>query len=104
MAAQRVHEAPTRLPAPTPPPGAPRVARSRPVQEAAFLARFPDAHAFLEGLTQRMSTLTPIHLRAIDQLVALYGTAAVQHALAHAAVYRNFNAHAVFATLSFQLP
>jgi len=95
VASHRVPEAPTRLPAPAPPPGAPRAARSRPVQEAAFLARFPDARAFLEGLTHRMSTLTPIHLRAIDQLVALYGTEAVQHALARAAAYRNFNARAV---------
>jgi len=76
-ASHRVPEAPTRLPS-LPPPGRHRASRSRPVQEAAFLARFPDAHAFLEGLTQRMSTLTPIHLRAIDTLVNLYGVEAVQ--------------------------
>jgi transposase len=95
VAAHRVPEVPTRLPAPAPPPRAPRPARTRPVQAAAFLARFPDAHVFLEGLTQRMSTLTPIHLRAIDMLVDLYGVDAVQHALAHAAAYRKFNARAV---------
>ena len=95
VATHRVPEAPTRLPAPAPPPGVPRLARSRPIQEAAFLARFPDAHAFLEGLARRMSTLTPIHLRALDALVDLYGVEAVQHALAHAAAYRNFNARAV---------
>jgi transposase len=95
VAAHRVPEAPTRLPAPAPPPGAPWPVRARPVQAAAFLARFPAAHAFLAGLTQRMSTLTPIHLRAIDMLVDLYGVDAVQHALAHAAAYRNFNARAV---------
>jgi transposase len=95
VAAHRVPEAPTRLLAPAPPPGQHRPARSRPVQEAAFLARFPDAHAFLAGLTQCMSTLTPIHLRALDQLVALYGVEAVQPALARATAYRNFNARAV---------
>ena len=42
-----------------------------------------------------MSTLTPIHLRALDALVALYGVDAVHDALAHATAYRNFNARAV---------
>jgi transposase len=90
-----VPEEPTRIPAPTLPPGAPRAALSRPAQEAAFLARFPNAREFLDGLTHRMSTLTPIHLRAIDTLVALYGEPAVQLALARASAYRNFNARAV---------
>jgi transposase len=90
-----VPETPTRIPAPTLPPGLPRAALSRPAQEAAFLARFPDARAFLDGLAHRMSTLTPIHLRAIDMLVALYGVESVQHALARASAYRNFNARAV---------
>jgi transposase len=95
VAAHPVPEQPTRLPAPAPPPGPHQAARSRPVQAAAFLARFPDAHAFLDGLTQRMSTLTPIHLRALDRLVDLYGDQAVHAALARAAAYRNFNARAV---------
>ncbi len=95
VASHLVPEAPMRLPAPAPPPGHHRAAVSRSVQEAAFLARFPHARAFLDGLTQRMSTLTPIHLRAIDRLVDLYGEPAVQHALAHAAAYRNFNARAI---------
>jgi len=95
VASHLVPEEPTRIPAPALPPGQHRAALSRPVQEAAFLARFPDAREFLDGLTQRMSTLTPIHLRAIDRLVALYGDQAVQHALARASAYRNFNARAV---------
>jgi transposase len=95
VASHLVPEAPTRLPAPVPPPGPPRAALSRSVQEATFLARFPDARAFLDGLRHRMSTLTPIHLRAIDRLVDLYGEQAVQHALARASAYRNFNARAV---------
>ena len=95
VASHLVPEEPTRIPAPALPPGQHRAALSRPVQEAAFLARFPDAREFLDGLTQRMSTLTPIHLRAIDRLVALYGDQAVQHALVRASAYRNFNARAV---------
>jgi hypothetical protein len=46
---------------------------SRPVQEARFLARFPDAVGFLDGLKQRMTLLTPIHLRALERLATLYG-------------------------------
>jgi hypothetical protein len=65
------------------------------VQDAAFLARFPGARAFLDGLTHRMTTLTPIHLRALDRLVDLYGEPAVHAALDHATAYRNFNARAV---------
>jgi transposase len=95
VASHRVPDTPTRIPAPAPPPGQPRPALSRSAQEAAFLARFPPARAFLDGLAHRMTMLTPIHLRAIDQLVALYGHDAVQDALARAAAYRNFNAHAV---------
>jgi hypothetical protein len=90
-----VPEAATRFPAPAPPAGPPQVTRSRPAQEAAFLARFPDAAAFLDGLRHRMSTLTPIHLRALDRLADLYGEPAVHDALARAAAYRNFNARAV---------
>src|SRR6266542_4290001 len=95
VASHRVPETPTRIPAPAPPPGHPRAALSRSVHEAAFLARFPHARAFLDGLAHRMTTLTPIHLRAIEQLMALYGQDAVQDALERAAAYRNFNAHAV---------
>src|SRR6266542_699810 len=87
VASHRVPDTPTRLPAPVPSPGHPRVALSRSAQEAAFLARFPHARAFLDGLAHRMTTLTPIHLRAIDQLVALYGHDAVQAALEHAEAY-----------------
>jgi hypothetical protein len=104
VASHPVPETPTRLPAPAPPPGPHRAARSRPVQEAAFLARFPHAREFLDGLRHRMSTLTPIHLRAIDQLVDLYGDQAVHQALERASAYRNFNARAVERILQRQHP
>jgi hypothetical protein len=90
-----VPETPRRLLAPAPPPDRHRPPPARPVQEAAFLARFPDAAAFLDGLRHRMTTLTPIHLRALDRLGELYGMPAVHAALTHAAAYRNFNARAV---------
>jgi hypothetical protein len=47
------------------------------------------------GLRQRMTTLTPIHLRALESLAELYGDAAMRQALQVAITYRNFNAHAV---------
>jgi hypothetical protein len=86
---------PTRLLASAPPLDRHGPPSSRPVQEAAFLARFPHTTAFLHGLRHRMTTLTPIHLHALDRLVDLYGAPAVQAALAHAAAYRNFNTRAV---------
>jgi transposase len=95
VATHPVPEQPMRLPTPAPPPGQPATARTRPGQEARFLARFPDAAAFLDGLTRRMTTLTPIHLHALEQLAALYGEAAVGEALAVATAYRNFNARAI---------
>ncbi len=90
-----VPETPTRIPAPAPPPGPYRVTPSRPALEAAFLARFPDAQPFLDGLRQRMATLTPIHLRALQRLVSLYGDDAVHQALERASAYRNWSAYAV---------
>jgi len=95
VASHPVPEEPTRLPAPALPPGQRRAALSRPVQEAAFLARFPDAREFLDGLKHRMATLTPIHLRALDRLVDLYGEQAVHQALERASAYRNWSARAV---------
>ncbi|HVQ75505.1 MAG TPA: IS21 family transposase [Candidatus Binatia bacterium] len=94
VAVHAVPDHPTRLSAPPPPAGA-RPAFTRPVLQGAFLARFPEATAFLEGLARRMTTLTPIHLRALIRLADLYGAAAMTAALAHATAYRNFNARAV---------
>ncbi len=77
-------------------PSAPREASvSRTELEAAFLVRFPGAALFLDGLKLRMTTLTPIHLRQIERLVALYGDARVADALERAGTYRNFNAEAL---------
>ncbi|MBI5597294.1 MAG: IS21 family transposase [Elusimicrobia bacterium] len=90
-----VPDQPTRLPSPAPPPSHHAPALSRPAQEARFLARFPDAAAFLDGLKQRMTTLTPIHLHALERLATLYGEEALREALAVAAASRNFSAHAI---------
>jgi hypothetical protein len=95
VATHPVPDRPTRLPTATPPPGQHPTALARPAQVARFLARFPDAAAFLDGLTRRMTTLTPIHLHALERLAALYGEAAVHPALAVATAYRNFNARAI---------
>jgi transposase len=95
VATYAVSDEPTRLPSPTPPPGPSATTVARPVPEAGFLARFPDAGGFLDGLRQRMTTLTPIHVRALERLAALYGDAAVGDALAVATAARNFNARAI---------
>ena len=95
VATHAVPDQPTRLPSPPARPARhdPGLARSTPA--ARFLGRFPAAVAFLDGLTHRMTTLTPIHLQALARLADLYGDAAVRDALAHATAYRNFNARAV---------
>jgi hypothetical protein len=95
VATHAVPDQPTRLPSPPAPPGRHDPALSRSAQEARFLARFPDAAAFLDGLKHRMTTLTPIHLHALVRLADLYDAAAMRDALAVATAYRNFNARAV---------
>jgi transposase len=94
-ATHAVPDQPTRIPPATPPPGHHAPALAPPVQEARFLTRAPHAAAFLEGLKQRMTTLTPIHLHALARLADLYGDAAVCDALAVATAYGNFNARAI---------
>jgi hypothetical protein len=42
-----------------------------------------------------MNALTPIHLRQIERLLALYGDGSVERALERALTYRNFSALAV---------
>ncbi len=104
VASHPVPESPMRIPAPETAPPQHRPTISRPVQEAAFLARFPGAQAFLDGLTLRMSTLSPMHLRAIDRLVDLYGPDPVDDAIAHATAYRNWNARALQRILEHRYP
>jgi len=95
VATHAVPDQPTRIPSAIPPPGHAAPALSRPVQEARFLARFPEAVGFLDGLKHRMTTLTPIHLHALERLAPLYGEAALRDALAVATAYRNFNTRAI---------
>jgi transposase len=95
VATHPVPDQPTRLPTTTAPPGRQEPGLSRPAQAARFLAQFPEAAAFLDGLTHRMTTLTPIHLQALGGLADLYGEPAMREALAVATAYRNFNARAI---------
>jgi transposase len=95
VATHAVPDQPTRLPTSAAPPSHHGPGLSRPAQEARVLARFPDAAAFLDGLTHRMTTLTPIHLQALLRLADLYGDPAVHEALAVATAYRNFNVRAI---------
>jgi len=90
-----VPDTPRRLPADWGPPTSREPSVSRTELEAVFLARFPGAAGFLDGLRLRMNALTPIHLRQIERLGALYGEARVAAALERATLYRNFNAEAL---------
>lgn len=96
VVAYPVPECPTRLPAldGSAPASAPPV-MSRPVLELAFLARFPKAEAFLDGLKRRMNALVPIHLRLIERLVKLYGQESVREAIERAHSYGNYSATAI---------
>src|SRR5207244_12469773 len=60
------------------------------VLDTRFLAYFPDALDFLEGLKLRMKSLAPIHLRRIERLVDIYGTTRAKAAIARAQSYRNY--------------
>jgi len=80
------------------------VAMSRPRLEQAFLARFPQAEQFLDGLKRRMNALTPIHLRRIEMLVQIYTSEAVAHAIERASEYRNFNSAAIQRILQSRFP
>ena len=95
VATHPVPDLPMRLPTPgqMPHPSEPPV--SRPSLEAAFLARFPDAAGFLDGIKRRMNALTPIHLRQMEKLAALYGETRVSAAIDRAGTFRNFSALAV---------
>jgi len=94
----------TWLPADWGPPMRRQDSVSRSALETRFLARFPEALDFLEGLQRRMKSLTPIHLRHIERLVELYGEARVRAALARALSYKNFNALALARILEANHP
>jgi hypothetical protein len=104
VAAYAVPDRPTRIAAPNPPPIEAGAETSRSVLEARFLARFPRAAAFLDGVKRRMTALTPIHLKAIERLADLYGNEATARAIDRAAAYKNFNARTVERILERELP
>jgi hypothetical protein len=95
VAGHEVPDQPLRLAAPGEMPHPALPALSRPTLEAAFLARFPGADPFLDGLKSKMNALTPIHLRQIQKLALLYGEARVRAAIDRAMIYRNHSANAL---------
>jgi hypothetical protein len=103
-AAHKVPDRPCRLPAEGGPPVKSPASVSRTALETRFLAHFPEAIEFLEGLQRRMKSLTPIHLRHIERLVGLYGEAAVRPALDRALAYGNFSALALARILEADHP
>ena len=82
VATHPVPDQPTRLPAGA---AAARAASARPApappRRPPSWPASPTPRDFLDGLTQRMTTLTPIHLRALERLADLYGEPAVHAAL-----------------------
>ncbi len=100
----RIPDRPTRLRVPSEamPPRAASVSRT--AMETAFLARFPGAQEFLDGLHHRMKALLPIHLKQVERLVDLYGEGAVRVAVEKAQQYGNFNALAVTRILEAAYP
>jgi len=95
LAAHKVPDCPTRLPAIFAPPPHHRESVPHTTLEARFLARFPAAREFLDGLKRRMTALTPIHLRKIERLVEIYGDDRSRAAIERAQAYGNFNAESV---------
>lgn len=72
--------------------------------ECRFLARFPLAQVFLDGIKHRMKSLYGLHLVEIFTLARIYGDEPVAQAITHAARYRNFNAYAVARILKDRFP
>jgi transposase len=103
-AAHRIPARPTRLSADGGPLAPRQASLSRPAMETAFLARFPKAPAFLDGLHARMKALLPIHLRQIERLVDVYGLDKVAAAIERAERYRNFSAPALLRILELAHP
>jgi hypothetical protein len=63
--------------------------------DEAFLKRFPQLAALVDGLKVRMKTLAPIHLRALLRLAEQYGEEAFLAATLKAQSFRRFDAAAV---------
>ncbi|MGH9391120.1 MAG: Mu transposase domain-containing protein, partial [Vicinamibacteria bacterium] len=72
--------------------------------EESFLARFPAAAAFLDGLKARMRGLFPIHLRTLVRLADRFGDGPLASAVRKACDFRNFNAEAVRRILEREFP
>lgn len=103
VASYAIPERPTRI-LPAGGLAQPRPPVSRSERESRFLARFPGADAFLDGLLRRHKTLVSVHLVALDRLFGVYGDQAVREAVGLAQAAKNFNAHAVARILEHRHP
>jgi hypothetical protein len=102
--AHAIPDHPTRVWPSGEPSGPSEPTLSRSALEANFLARFPEADVFLDGLKRRMNALVPIHLRQIERLVQLYSQGAVREAIERAMTYRNFSALSIERILQARYP
>lgn len=103
-ARHRIPARPTRLSADGGPVAPRQACLSLTAMEMAFLARFPKARAFLDGLHSRMKALLPIHLRQVERLLDVYGLDKVTAAIERAERYRNFSAPALLRILELAHP
>jgi transposase len=72
--------------------------------DEAFLRRFPELAALVDGLRLRMKTLAHVHFRALLRLVDRYGEATFLVAATRAQKFRRFDASAVARILEREHP
>jgi len=70
-------------------------ALSRPEMENRFLAKFPEADPFLQGLKIRMKSFAPVHLAKIDRLSCHYTLEDIAIAIKRAMDYRNYSSQVI---------
>lgn len=72
--------------------------------DAAFVLRFPELSALVDGLTRRYKTLAPIQLRALLRLADAYGRDCFLAAAQKAQEYKRYDARAVERILERDCP
>jgi transposase len=72
--------------------------------DEAFLRRFPQLQALVDGLKKRAKTFTPVHIRALIRLADRYGEPVFLAAACRAQEYRSFNSLAVARILEQTAP
>lgn len=85
-------------------PRRPRSGRNGARLDEAFLRRFPELAALVDGLKIRMKTLAPIHIRQLIRHADQYGREPFLRAATRAQEFRRFDAQAVSRILADNYP